>query len=128
MAQPRLRVRADLSAGAERSSVLAGLSAGLAYSTFATFVANALIPVSGRLVETDSLRVVSGHYQEVLSLNGIIPVLIASLVIFVIVWSSMRVILEYWNREDCGRIDALDSNLVEGGPMLIPVLRPVVNE
>jgi hypothetical protein len=128
MAQPRLPVRSDLSAGAERLSVLAGLTAGLAYSTFASFVANALTPVSGRLVATDSLRITSGHYQEVLSLDGIIPVLIASLLIFVIVWSSTRVILEYWNREDWRRIDALDGNLVTGEPMLIPVLRPVVSE
>jgi hypothetical protein len=128
MAQPRLPVRSDLSAGAERLSVLAGLSAGLAYSTFASFVANALTPVSGRLVATDSLRIASGHYQEVLSLDGIIPVLIASLIIFIIAWSSMRVILEYWNREEWTRIDAFDSNLVVGEPTLIPVLRPVASE
>jgi hypothetical protein len=128
MAQPRLPVRSDLSAGAERLSVLAGLTAGLAYSTFASFVANALTPVSGRLVATDSLRIASGHYQEVLSLDGIIPVLIASLIIFIIAWSSMRVILEYWNREEWTRIDGFDSNLVVGEPMLIPVLRPVASE
>jgi len=128
MAQPRLPVRSDLSAGAERLSVLAGLTAGLAYSTFASFVANALTPVSGRFVATDSLRVASGHYQEVLSLDGILPVLIASLIIFIIAWSSMRVILEYWNREEWTRIDAFDSNPVVGEPTLIPVLRPVASE
>jgi len=54
----------NLSAGAEKLSLLAGLTAGLAYSTFASFVANALTPVTGYLIETDSLRrAVSGRYQ-----------------------------------------------------------------
>ncbi|HEY6299751.1 MAG TPA: hypothetical protein VIW95_08915 [Candidatus Binatus sp.] len=122
MAQPRSQpVRADLSAGAEKLSLLAGLTAGLAYSTFASFVANALAPVTGRLLETDSLRrIVSGHYQEVFSLDGAISVLVASLIVFVLVWSSMRVIIEHWQREDCGRI-AIDRSL-SGGPMLIPMI------
>jgi hypothetical protein len=121
MAQPRSQpVRANLSAGAEKLSLLAGLTAGLAYSTFASFVANALSPVTGRLLETDSVsRIVSGHYQEILSLDGAIPVLVASLIVFVLVWSSMRVIIEHWQREDWGRI-AIDRSL-SGGPMLVPV-------
>src|SRR5271167_1616905 len=122
MAQPRSQpVRANLSAGAEKLSLLAGLTAGLAYSTFASFVANALSLVTGRLLETDSVsRIVSGHYQEVFSLDGAIPVLVASLIVFVLVWSSMRVIIEHWQREDWGRI-AIDRSLA-GGPMLIPVI------
>jgi hypothetical protein len=121
MAQPRSQpVRANLSAGAEKLSLLAGLTGGLAYSTFASFVANALSPVTGRLLETDSVsRIVSGHYQEILSLDGAIPVLVASLIVFVLVWSSMRVIIEHWQREDWGRI-AIDRSL-SGGPMLVPV-------
>jgi hypothetical protein len=121
MAQPRSQpVRANLSAGAEKLSLLAGLTAGLAYSIFASFVANALSPVTGRLLETDSVsRIVSGHYQEILSLDGAIPVLVASLIVFVLVWSSMRVIIEHWQREDWGRI-AIDRSL-SGGPMLVPV-------
>ena len=72
MAPPhRDPVRADLSAGAEKLCLLAGLTAGLAYSTFASFVANALTPVTGRIVEADTFRrAVSGHYQEVFSLSG----------------------------------------------------------
>jgi hypothetical protein len=122
MAQPRSQpVRANLSAGAEKLSLLAGLTAGLAYSIFASFVVNALAPVTGRLLETDSLgRIVSGHYQEVFSLDGAIPVLVASLIVFVLVWSSMRVIIEHWQREDWGRI-AIDRSL-SGGPMLTPVI------
>jgi len=121
MAQPRVQpVRANLSAGAEKLSLLAGLTGGLAYSTFDSFVANALSPVTGRLLETDSVsRIVSGHYQEILSLDGAIPVLVASLIVFVLVWSSMRVIIEHWQREDWGRI-AIDRSL-SGGPMLVPV-------
>jgi len=121
MAQPRSQpVRANLSAGAEKLSLLAGLTAGLAYSTFASFVANALSLVTGRLLETDSVsRIVSGHYQEIFSLDGAIPVLVASLIVFVLVWSSMRVIIEHWQREDWGRI-AIDRSL-SGGPMLAPV-------
>src|SRR5271165_6224841 len=116
MAQPRRQpVAAHLSAKDEKLSLFAGLTAGLAYSTFASFVANALTPVTGRLMETDSLRrIVSGHYQEVFSLDGAIPIVLASLIVFVIVWCSMRVILEHWNREDWGRI-ALDRSL-SGGP------------
>jgi hypothetical protein len=122
MAQPRSQpVRANLSAGAEKLSLFAGLTAGLAYSIFASFVANALAPVTGRLLQTDSLRrIVSGHYQEVFSLDGAIPVVVASLIVFVMVWTSMRVIIEHWQREDWGRI-AIDRSL-SGGPMLTPVI------
>ena len=133
MAQPRRQpIRADLSAGSEKLSLLGGLTAGLVYSIFASFVANALTPVTGRLVETDSFRrMASGHYQEVFSLDGAIPTVVASLIVFVLVWCSMRVILEHWNREDWGRIGAADRSL-SGGPMLIPVTvappASVVNE
>jgi hypothetical protein len=130
MAQPRRQPdRIDLSAGAEKLSLLAGLTAGLAYSTFASFVANALTPVSGRLVETDSfLRLASGHYLEVFSLDGAIPTILASLIVFVLVWISTRVVLEHWDREDWGRIGAIDRSLSDG-PILAPVtIATVVNE
>lgn len=133
MAQPRRQLdRSDLSAGSEKLSLLAGLTAGLAYSIFASFVANALTPVTGRLVETDSFqRIASGHYLEVFSLDGALPTILASLVVFVLVWCSTRVILEHWNREDWGRIGAIDRSL-SGGPILVPVivapLTKVVNE
>ena len=122
MAQPRRQsVSINLSAASEKLSLIAGLTAGLAYSIFASFIANALTPVTGRLIETDSFRrLASGHYLEVFSLDGAIPTVVASLLVFVLVWLSMRVILEHWNREDWGRIGALDRNL-SGGPMLIPV-------
>ena len=132
MAEPRSQpVRANLSIGAEKLSLLAGLTAGLAYSIFASFIMNALTPVTGLLVETDSFRrIASGHYQEILSLNGAIPVVVASLIVFVLVWSSMRVIIEHWQREDWGRI-AIDRSL-SGAPILIPVtgapLPTVVNK
>jgi hypothetical protein len=130
MAQPRRQPdRIDLSAGAEKLSLLAGLTAGLAYSTFASFVANALTPVTGRLVETDSfLRLASGHYLEVFSLDGAIPTILASLIVFVLVWISTRVVLEHWDREDWGRIGAIDRSLSDG-PILAPVtIATVVNE
>ena len=132
MAQPRSQpVPANLSVGAEKLSLLAGLTAGLAYSIFASFIMNALTPVTGLLVETDSFRrIASGHYREVFSLDGAIPIVAASLIVFVLVWSSMRVIIEHWQREDWGRI-AIDRSL-SGGPMLIPVtvapLPTVVNK
>ncbi len=111
---------ADLSAGAEKLCLLAGLTAGLAYSTFASFVANALTPVTGQIVEADGFhRAVSGHYQEVLSLSGTLSTLIGSLVVFVLVWWSMRVMLEYWQREDWGRIGAVDRSLSDG-PLRMP--------
>ena len=122
MAQPRRQPdRIDLSAGAEKLSLFAGLAAGLAYSTFATFVASALTPVTGHLVETDSfLRLASGHYLEVLSLDGAIPTILASLIVFVLVWISTRVILEHWDREDWGRAGAVDRSLSDG-TILAPV-------
>lgn len=133
MAQPRSHpVRADLSPSSEKLSLLAGLTAGLAYSTFASFVADMLTPVSGHLIETDSFRrMASGHYQEVLSLDGAMPVVIASLIVFVLVWCSMRVILEHWNREDWARIGAFDRSLSDGPPLIpvaVPLLAAVVNE
>jgi|GEM_PF-535112 len=112
----------NLSVGAEKLSLLAGLTAGVAYSTFASFVTNALTPVTGYLVEADSFhRAVSGRYLEVFSLDGAIPTLLASLVVFVLVWWSMRVILEHWQREDWGRIASIDRSL-SGGPLAIPVI------
>lgn len=122
MAPPhRDPVSADLSAGAEKLCLLAGLTAGLAYSTFASFVANALTPVTGRIVEADSFRrAVSGHYQEVFSLSGTLSTLIVSVIVFVLIWWSMRVMLEYWQREDWGRIGAIDRSLSDG-PVLMPV-------
>lgn len=122
MAPPhRDPVCTDLSPGAEKLCLLAGLTAGLAYSTFASFVANALTPVTGRIVEADSFhRAVSGHYQEVFSLSGTLSTLIVSVIVFGLVWWSMRVMLEYWQREDWGRIGAIDRSLSDG-PLLMPV-------
>lgn len=123
MALPRrYSASANLSAGAENLSLLAGVTAGLAYSIFASFVTNALTPVTGHLVEADSFRrAASGRYQEVFSLDGAIPTLLVSLVVFVLVWWSMRVILEHWQREDWGRIGAVDRSLSDG-PLLIPAI------
>jgi hypothetical protein len=125
MAQPRRQpVRAILPARTENISLLAGLTAGLAYSIFASFVADALTPVTGRLVETDSLRgLVSGHYQEFFSLAGAIPTVVASMIVFVLVAWSMRVILDRWNLEDWGRVGAIDRSLADG-PSLAATGRP----
>jgi len=122
MAPPRRDlVGANLSAGANKLCLLAGLTAGLAYSTFASFVANGLTPVTGRLVEADSFRrLVSGHYLEVFSLDGAIPILIAALIVFVLVWWSMRVILDHWQREDWRRVNGIDPGLPHS-PLLTPV-------
>jgi hypothetical protein len=123
MAQPRrYLVSANRSASAGKLSLLAGVTAGFAYSIFASFVANALTPVTGYLVEADSFRrSVSGRYQEVLSLNGAISTLLVSLAVFVVVWWSTRVILEHWQREDWGRVGSMDRSLSDG-PLLIPVV------
>jgi hypothetical protein len=129
MAPPRRDpVSANLSAGSEKLSLLAGLTAGLAYSTFASFVANALTPVSGRLIESNSFRrAVSGHYQEVLSLDGAASTVLVSLIVFVVVWWSTSVILESWKREDWGRI-SIDRSLTRG-PLLIPAtVAPLASE
>ena len=86
---------------ANRLSLTAGLVAGVVYSTFASFVANALTPVSGRLIELDSIRrAVSGRYQEVFSLNGVIPIVLGSMAVFAMVWWMMRVMLDRWETGD----------------------------
>jgi hypothetical protein len=87
--------------GANRIALLAGLFAGVAYSTFASFVANALTPVSGRLIELDLLRrSVSGQYQEVLSLDGVIPTVLGAIVVCALVWLMTRVTLEHLDSDE----------------------------
>ena len=87
--------------GVNRMGVFAGLVAGVTYSTCASFVANALTPVSGRLIEVNSFRrAVSGRYQEVVSLNGVVSTVLGSLVVFALVCWMMRVTLEHWQSED----------------------------
>ena len=102
MAQPRRQpVRIDLSPRAEKLGLLAGLTAGLAYSTFASFVANALTPVSGRLIELDLLRrSVPGRYEEVLSLDGVIPTVLGALIVCAMVWLMTLVTLEHLQNQE----------------------------
>lgn len=105
----------DLSGRANRLSLAAGLIVGIAYSTFASFVANALTPVSSRLIELDSLRrAIPGHYQEVLNLDGVVSTVVGSMLVFAIVWWMMRVTLEYWDRADWLRINPVDRSLLDG--------------
>ena len=86
---------------ANRLSVAAALVAGVAYSASASFVAGALMPVSGRLIELDSYRrAVSGRYQEVFSLNGVVPIVLGAMVVFAMVWWMMRVTLDRWETRD----------------------------
>src|ERR1700692_1006821 len=87
--------------GSNRLSLAAALVAGVAYSTFASFVANALTPVSGRLIELDLFRHgVSGQYQEVLSLNGVIPTVLGAIVVCALVWLMTRATLEHFQSEE----------------------------
>ena len=87
--------------GANRIALLTGLIAGIAYSTFASFVANALTPVSGRLIELDLLRrSVSGRYEEVLSLNGVIPTVLGATIVCAMVWLMTRATLEHLQSEE----------------------------
>jgi hypothetical protein len=68
-------------------SLVAAYAAGEAYSIYAVFVAHSLKPVSFYLSEQNPLRgAVSGAYVEVFNLDGLIPILIASLAVFVSVW------------------------------------------
>ena len=91
----------DFDNGANRVALFAGLIAGVAYSTFASFVANALTPVSGRLIELDLFRHgVSGQYQEVLSLNGVIPTVLGAIVVCALVWLMTRATLEHLQSEE----------------------------
>ncbi|HKN01539.1 MAG TPA: hypothetical protein VJX23_13570 [Candidatus Binataceae bacterium] len=72
-------------------SLLAGYVAGEAYSIYAVFGAHALTPVTAYLREqTPYLRGVSGKYREVLDLDGLIPVLLVSLVVFAAAWCIVR--------------------------------------
>jgi len=87
--------------GSNRLCLAAALVAGIAYSTFASFAVNALTPVSGRLIELDSYRRgVSGQYQEVFSLNGVIPIVLGSMAVFAMVWWFTRVMLDRWETGD----------------------------
>jgi large-conductance mechanosensitive channel len=91
----------DVDNGANRVALFAGLIAGVAYSTFASFVANALTPVSGRLIELDLFRRgVSGQYQEVLSLNGVIPTVLGAIIVCAMVWLMTRMTLEHLQSEE----------------------------
>ena len=91
----------DVANGANRIALLTGLIAGVAYSTFASFIANALTPVSGRLIELDLLhRSVSGRYEEVLSLNGVIPTVLGAIVVCAMVWLMTRATLEHLQNEE----------------------------
>lgn len=86
---------------ANRIALLTGLIAGIAYSTFASFVANALTPMSGRLIELDLLRrSVSGRYEEVLSLNGVIPTMLGATIVCAMVWLMTRATLEHLQSEE----------------------------
>ncbi|HWN57563.1 MAG TPA: hypothetical protein VNO74_05650 [Methylomirabilota bacterium] len=86
---------------ANRIALLTGLIAGIAYSTFASFVANALTPMSGRLIELDLLRrSVSGRYEEVLSLNGVIPTVLGATIVGAMVWLMTRATLEHLQSEE----------------------------
>jgi len=96
----------DFDNGANRIALFAGLIAGVAYSTFASFVANALTPVSGRLIELDLFRHgVSGQYQEVLSLNGVIPTLLGATIVCAMVWLTTRATLEHLQSEEVQTMD-----------------------
>jgi hypothetical protein len=72
-------------------SLLAGYVAGEAYSIYAVFDAHALTPVTAYLTEqTPFLRAVSGKYREVIDLNGLLPVVLASLLVFALAWCTVR--------------------------------------
>jgi hypothetical protein len=100
--------------GANRLSLAAALVAGSAYSTFASFVANALTPVSGRLIELDShRRVISGRYQEVFSWDGVLPIVLGSMAVFAMVWWITRVMLDRWEPGDFAE-PLLSSDVIAG--------------
>ena len=96
----------DVANDANRIALFAGLIAGVAYSAFASFVANALTPVSDRLIELDLFRHgVSGQYQEVLSLNGVIPTVLGAIVFCALVWLMTRATLEHFQSEELEAMD-----------------------
>jgi hypothetical protein len=72
-------------------SLLAGFAAGEAYSIYAVCATHALTPVTAYLTEqTPYLRTVSGKYQELFDLQGVLPVVLASLVVFTLAWCMVR--------------------------------------
>ncbi len=72
-------------------SLLAGYLAGEAYSIYAVFETHSLMPVSAYLTEqVPHLRAVSGRYREVFDLNGLLPLLVTSLVAFALAWCVVR--------------------------------------
>ena len=86
--------RAPLSRKASRLSLLAGFIAAEAYSSYAVLMAHALTPTSvfvfdpatGRHLRSGQI----GAIGESFSWDGMIPLLIGTMLVFALTWSLMR--------------------------------------
>ena len=78
------------SKGARRLGCLAGLVAGWTYSIYATFFAHALTPPSVYVIDRYTHRRLLpgqiGDLSEVFNLDGLIHMLVLSLIVFILAW------------------------------------------
>jgi hypothetical protein len=81
--------------GAGRLSCLAGLVAGGAYSVYATFIAQALTPPSVYVIDRSTHRRLLpgqiGDLEEVFYWDGLIRMLVLSIIVFILAWCIVRV-------------------------------------
>jgi hypothetical protein len=78
-----------------RWSLLAGFVAGEAYSIYATFFAHALAPATAYVVDRYThqrlLPGQIGDIEEIFDWDGLLPILVVSLIVFSLPWCIMRV-------------------------------------
>lgn len=88
-------VTEDKETGARRLSLLAAFVASEAYSIYATFFAHALTPVTVYVVDRYTHRRLLpgqiGDIEEVFTWDGLVPILVFSLIVFSLTWCIMRV-------------------------------------
>jgi hypothetical protein len=100
--------------GAGRCSCLAGLVAGWTYSVYATFFAHALTPPSVHVIDRYTHRRLLpgqiGDLSEVFNLDGLIHMLVLSLIVFILVWCILGAVAK-WGHELSRRTGAMEREL-----------------
>jgi hypothetical protein len=85
--------------GARRLSLLVGIVAGEAYSIYATFFAHVLTPATVYAIDRYTHRRLLpgqiGDLVEVFNWDGLIPILVFSLIAFALVWCITSITAKY---------------------------------
>jgi hypothetical protein len=99
---------------ARRLGCLAGLVAGWTYSVYATFFAHALTPPSVYVIDRYTHRRLLpgqiGDLSEVFNLDGLIHMLVLSLIVFIMVWCILGVAAK-WGHELGRRTGPMEREL-----------------